>query len=81
LGKRIDSRRDDESSLKGHQDTRSTAALRDDPGAPVMNVGDERSRSLWMDIEVADNAPALDRAEHADTVVIGAGICRAVDGL
>jgi glycine/D-amino acid oxidase-like deaminating enzyme/nitrite reductase/ring-hydroxylating ferredoxin subunit len=39
-----------------------------------MNVGDERSRSLWMDIEVADNAPALDRAEHADTVVIGAGI-------
>ena len=39
-----------------------------------MNAGDERSRSLWMDVQVADEAPALDRTERADTVVIGSGI-------
>src|SRR6266542_806119 len=39
----------------------------------VMNVRDERTRSLWMYISVAD-APALSRAERADVAVIGAGI-------
>jgi hypothetical protein len=39
----------------------------------VMNVRDERTRSLWMDISVAD-APALSRAERADVAVIGSGI-------
>lgn len=38
-----------------------------------MNVRDEHTRSLWMDISVAD-APTLSRAEHADVVVIGSGI-------
>jgi len=39
-----------------------------------MNVGDERSRSLWMDVEVAADAPVLDREAAADTVIIGGGI-------
>ena len=39
-----------------------------------MNVGDERTRSLWMDCPVAPRSPALDRAETADTVIIGSGI-------
>lgn len=38
-----------------------------------MNVRDEDTRSLWMDISVAD-APALSRAEHADVAIIGSGI-------
>jgi glycine/D-amino acid oxidase-like deaminating enzyme/nitrite reductase/ring-hydroxylating ferredoxin subunit len=38
-----------------------------------MNVGDEKTRSLWMDVDVAD-AAALKRDERADTVVIGSGI-------
>lgn len=38
-----------------------------------MNVRDEHTRSLWMDISVAD-APALSRAERADVAVIGSGI-------
>jgi glycine/D-amino acid oxidase-like deaminating enzyme len=40
----------------------------------VMNVGDERSRSLWMSVPVAPRAAALTRDIEADTVVIGAGI-------
>jgi glycine/D-amino acid oxidase-like deaminating enzyme/nitrite reductase/ring-hydroxylating ferredoxin subunit len=39
-----------------------------------MNVGDERSRSLWMDIEVAPGAGPLKGDARADTVVIGSGI-------
>ena len=35
---------------------------------------DRRSRSLWMDVEVAPNARALDGNRSADTVVIGSGI-------
>jgi glycine/D-amino acid oxidase-like deaminating enzyme len=38
-----------------------------------MNVSAEHSRSLWMDTKVAD-APTLDRAEKADTVIVGSGI-------
>jgi glycine/D-amino acid oxidase-like deaminating enzyme/nitrite reductase/ring-hydroxylating ferredoxin subunit len=38
-----------------------------------MNVLAERSKSLWMGTKVAD-APVLDRAERADTIVIGSGI-------
>ena len=37
-----------------------------------MNVGDERSRSLWMDVQVAPDAAPLNRDLRADTVVIGA---------
>ena len=39
-----------------------------------MNVGNERSRSLWMDVEVAPDASPLDQDISVDTVVIGAGI-------
>ena len=39
-----------------------------------MNVGDERSRSLWMDVQVAPDAASLDRELKADTVIIGSGI-------
>ena len=39
-----------------------------------MNVGDERSRSLWMDVQVAPDAAPLNRDLKADTVVIGGGI-------
>jgi glycine/D-amino acid oxidase-like deaminating enzyme/nitrite reductase/ring-hydroxylating ferredoxin subunit len=39
-----------------------------------MNVGDEKTQSLWMDTDVAPDARALSRDERADTVVIGSGI-------
>src|SRR3954447_20642474 len=39
-----------------------------------MNVGDERSRSLWMDVAVAPNAPRLRGAMSCDTVIVGSGI-------
>jgi glycine/D-amino acid oxidase-like deaminating enzyme/nitrite reductase/ring-hydroxylating ferredoxin subunit len=39
-----------------------------------MNVGDEKTQSLWMDVDVAADAPRLTRDERADTVVIGSGI-------
>jgi glycine/D-amino acid oxidase-like deaminating enzyme/nitrite reductase/ring-hydroxylating ferredoxin subunit len=39
-----------------------------------MNVGDERSRSLWMDVEVAPDASSLRRDISADTVIVGSGI-------
>ena len=38
-----------------------------------MNVADENTRSLWMEVKVV-RAPALERSEDADVVVIGAGI-------
>jgi glycine/D-amino acid oxidase-like deaminating enzyme/nitrite reductase/ring-hydroxylating ferredoxin subunit len=39
-----------------------------------MNVADERSRSLWMDIDVAPGAAALRENMRADTVIVGSGI-------
>jgi glycine/D-amino acid oxidase-like deaminating enzyme/nitrite reductase/ring-hydroxylating ferredoxin subunit len=39
-----------------------------------MNVGDERSRSLWMDVDVAPDASQLTRDVECDTVVVGSGI-------
>jgi len=39
-----------------------------------MNVGDERSRSLWMDVDVAPDAARLTRDTTADTVIVGSGI-------
>jgi glycine/D-amino acid oxidase-like deaminating enzyme/nitrite reductase/ring-hydroxylating ferredoxin subunit len=39
-----------------------------------MNVGDEKTQSLWMDTDVAPDARRLARDERADTVVIGSGI-------
>ncbi|MEA2935607.1 MAG: hypothetical protein QOD74_2253, partial [Variibacter sp.] len=39
-----------------------------------MNVGAERTRSLWMDAYKAVEAPALDREETCDVAVIGSGI-------
>jgi glycine/D-amino acid oxidase-like deaminating enzyme/nitrite reductase/ring-hydroxylating ferredoxin subunit len=39
-----------------------------------MNVGDERSRSLWMEVDVAPGTPKLDRDAECDTVVVGSGI-------
>jgi len=38
-----------------------------------MNASDERTRSLWMDVLVAD-APQLQKNITADTVVVGSGI-------
>ena len=38
-----------------------------------MNAADEKSRSLWMDTEVAD-APKLKSDMRVDTVVVGSGI-------
>ena len=39
-----------------------------------MNVSSEKSTSLWMGTKVVDDAPALDRSEKADVVVVGSGI-------
>ena len=39
-----------------------------------MNVSSERSTSLWMGTKVVEDAPALDRGEKADVVVVGSGI-------
>lgn len=39
-----------------------------------MNVSSEYSVSLWMKTSVVDDAPALDRDEKADVVVVGSGI-------
>jgi glycine/D-amino acid oxidase-like deaminating enzyme/nitrite reductase/ring-hydroxylating ferredoxin subunit len=39
-----------------------------------MSVSRERSRSLWMDTPVLDDARALDRDETADVIVVGSGI-------
>src|ERR1043166_1249344 len=43
------------------------------PHENTMNVSQERTRSLWMDVTVAA-APALDRDETADVAVVGSGI-------
>jgi glycine/D-amino acid oxidase-like deaminating enzyme/nitrite reductase/ring-hydroxylating ferredoxin subunit len=39
-----------------------------------MNVSSEKSKSLWMNTAVMEDAPALDRNERADVVVVGSGI-------
>jgi glycine/D-amino acid oxidase-like deaminating enzyme/nitrite reductase/ring-hydroxylating ferredoxin subunit len=39
-----------------------------------MNVSSEKSTSVWMDTTVVDDAPALDRNEQADAVVVGSGM-------
>src|SRR4051812_27891722 len=39
-----------------------------------MNVGDEKTQSLWMDTDVAPDAGRLTQDERADTIVIGSGI-------
>jgi glycine/D-amino acid oxidase-like deaminating enzyme/nitrite reductase/ring-hydroxylating ferredoxin subunit len=39
-----------------------------------MNVGNERSRSLWMDVAVAPDAARLRKDLTVDTVIIGGGI-------
>ena len=39
-----------------------------------MNVGDERSRSLWMDVDVAPGTSKLTQDSECDTVVVGSGI-------
>jgi glycine/D-amino acid oxidase-like deaminating enzyme len=39
-----------------------------------MNVGDERSRSVWMNVAVAPDAKRLEGDASADTVVVGSGI-------
>src|SRR5438874_7583447 len=38
-----------------------------------MNIAEERTKSLWMDIEVAKASP-MDRDQSTDVVVIGSGI-------
>jgi glycine/D-amino acid oxidase-like deaminating enzyme/nitrite reductase/ring-hydroxylating ferredoxin subunit len=39
-----------------------------------MNASRERTRSIWMDVEVAPDAAPLDGDTTADTVVVGSGI-------
>ena len=39
-----------------------------------MNVSSEKSVSVWMETSVVDDAPALNRDEKADVVVVGSGI-------
>src|SRR5437763_8840876 len=39
-----------------------------------MNACEERSRSLWMDVAVAPDAPRLKQNATADTVIVGSGI-------
>ena len=39
-----------------------------------MNVSEEKSISPWMKTKVADDAPALNRDEKAEVVVVGSGI-------
>jgi glycine/D-amino acid oxidase-like deaminating enzyme/nitrite reductase/ring-hydroxylating ferredoxin subunit len=39
-----------------------------------VNVSSERSVSLWMASATVENAPALEKDERADVVVVGAGI-------
>lgn len=39
-----------------------------------MNANEERSRSVWMDVEAAPDAKRLGRDGRADTVVVGSGI-------
>ena len=39
-----------------------------------MNVGDERSRSCWMDLSPVIDAPPLTSDAECDVVVIGSGI-------
>lgn len=39
-----------------------------------MNVGDERTRSCWMETAPAIEAPELDRDEQCDVAVVGSGI-------
>ena len=39
-----------------------------------MNVSSEKSISLWMSTKVVDDAPALNRSEKADVVIVGSGI-------
>src|SRR4051794_10449401 len=39
-----------------------------------MNTSGERTRSIWMDIEVSPRAPMLDQDLNVDTVIVGSGI-------
>ena len=39
-----------------------------------MNASDERTKSLWMRVEVLPNAAQLDGSLKADTVIVGSGI-------
>jgi len=39
-----------------------------------MNVSNEKSVSLWMGTTVLKDAPALDKEDKADVVIIGSGI-------
>ncbi|MEN3380858.1 MAG: hypothetical protein V7608_902, partial [Hyphomicrobiales bacterium] len=39
-----------------------------------MNALDEATRSLWMNVAVAPDAPRLSRNEKADVCIIGSGI-------
>src|SRR5215207_8350312 len=40
----------------------------------MSNPFDRRSRSLWMDVDVAPNARQLEGDPSADTIIIGSGI-------
>src|SRR5688500_18633372 len=40
----------------------------------VPNAADQRSKSLWMDVDVAPEARSLDGDRQCDVVIIGSGI-------
>ena len=39
-----------------------------------MNASDERTQSLWMNVEVAPDAPRLKGSMRCDTLIVGSGI-------
>lgn len=39
-----------------------------------MNARDKQTVSLWMNVEVAPDAPCLTKDERADVVIVGSGI-------
>jgi hypothetical protein len=38
-----------------------------------MNARDKQTVSLWMNVEVAPDAPCLTKDERADVVIVGSG--------
>src|SRR3954452_13555610 len=63
------------SSPEPHGATRKPSPRRpgQEAGDP-MNASDEQTSSVWTNVEVAPDAPALAGDERADAVVVGSGI-------
>jgi glycine/D-amino acid oxidase-like deaminating enzyme/nitrite reductase/ring-hydroxylating ferredoxin subunit len=66
-------------SAKTHQERRSlrhevSRSLSVNAWERTMSTSRERTRSIWMDTEVAPQAPMLDQDLTVDTVIVGSGI-------